>query len=336
MELPLVFAGFAAFAIAVYVVTDGFDLGVGLLFLLAPDDHDRDVMMESVEPVWDSNETWLVMGGTFLFAAFPSAYYILLPAFYIPVVSMLFGLIGRGVAFGFRGHAQRFRWFWDSVFAGGSLLAVLSQGLILGGFISGVPVFEGMFAGGPLLAFTVLGLLCGLGLVAGYALLGAGWLIWKSSGTTQVFARKIGRIALVGAAVMMALVSAWTALVDPVVAQRWIAWPNIAWLAPVPVTTALVVLWAWRSLNGPHEARTFQLGIGLFLLGFGGLIVSMWPYIVPRAITVWDGAADRQTLAFAGVGIGIVIPLVLAYQAHAYWVFRGKVGSAEPASPPSE
>jgi cytochrome d ubiquinol oxidase subunit II len=332
MELPVLFAAFAALTIAVYVVTDGFDLGVGILFVLAPDDADRDVMMESIEPVWDGNETWLVMGGTFLFAAFPSAYYILLPAFYVPVLTMLFGLIGRGVAVGFRGHALRFRRLWDWVFAGGSLLAVLSQGFILGGFVSGVPVSDGMFAGHSLDAFTTFGLLCGIGLVSGYALLGAGWLIWKSSGTTQVFARQAGRAALIVVVVMMSVVSAWTALADPAVARRWFTWPNIAWLAPVPAVTALTIIASWRSLSGSNEVRTFQLAIVMFLLGFGGLIVSLWPYIVPRAFTVWDGVADRSTLAFVGPGILLVMPIVLAYQAHAYWVFRGKVRIADTSA----
>ena len=191
-DLPLLFAAVAAFSVAVYVLSDGFDLGVGILFLAAPRDADRDVMMASIEPVWDGNETWLVMGGTLLFAAFPAAYYVLLPAFYLPIMFMLFALIFRGIAFGFRLQAVSYRWVWDIAFAGGSVLAVLCQGFVLGGFISGVPMEAGMFSGGPFDCFTILGLLCGLGLLGGYALLGAGWLIWKTEGSTQIFAREVG------------------------------------------------------------------------------------------------------------------------------------------------
>jgi cytochrome d ubiquinol oxidase subunit II len=324
VHAPVLFAAMTAFAVVVYVLADGFDLGVGILFLAAPRDADRDVMMASIEPVWDGNETWLVMGGTLLFTAFPAGYYVLLPAFYLPIMFMLFALILRGIAFNFRLHAASSRWVWDLAFAGGSALATLCQGFVLGGIISGVPMEAGMFSGGPFSFFTILGLLCGLGLLGGYALLGAGWLIWKTEGSTQVFAREVAHAALIVAAVMMAVVSGWTALSDPAVASRWFAWPNIAYLAPLPLAAAIVVFLIWRSLWARRETLPFILSVVLFLLGFAGLVVSLWPYVVPRHISVWDGAADPQTLAFAGVGIIIIIPIVLAYQAHAYWVFRGK------------
>jgi cytochrome bd ubiquinol oxidase subunit II len=324
MDAPLFFAAIAAFSLVVYVLADGFDLGIGLLFLIAPREEDRDVMMASIEPVWDGNETWLVMGGTLLFAAFPAAYYVLLPAFYLPIFFMLFGLILRGVAFAYRLQTVRYRGTWNVVFAGGSLLATLCQGLILGGFIAGVPVQNGMFAGGPFTCFTLLGLFCGLGLIGGYALLGAGWLIEKAEGSTQIFAREVAHSALILTTAMMVIVSGWTAISEPAVATRWFSWPNVAYLAPVPVATALVVLAIWKSLWSPREMLVFSLSFMLFLLGFGGLIVSLWPYIVPRHITIWDGASDPQTLQFVGVGVAIVIPIVLAYQAYAYWVFRGK------------
>jgi cytochrome d ubiquinol oxidase subunit II len=181
-----------------------------------------------------------------------------------------------------------------------------------------------MFSGDTFSFFTFLGLLCGLGLLGGYALLGAGWLIWKTEGSTQAFAREIGHAALILAAAMMALVSGWTALSDPAVASRWFSWPNIAYLGPLPLAAVIVVFFIWRSLWGRRETLPFLLSIALFLLGFAGLVVSLWPYVVPRHISVWEGAADPQALAFAGVGILTVIPIVLAYQAHAYWVFRGK------------
>jgi len=319
---PLFFAAIAAFTIAVYVVADGFDLGVGILFLVAPEEHDRRVMMASLEPVWDGNETWLVMGGTLLWAAFPAAYYVLLPAFYLPVMVMLAALVLRGFAFAFREQARGTRRIWDWIFALGSLLATLAQGMILGAFIGGVPMEAGMFAG---TAGGVLGALCGLGLAAGYALLAAGWLIWRTDGGTQLFARRAGRLALLGAAGMIALVSAWTAWSQPEVAQRWFTWPAIAWLSPVPVLTGLAVVATWRSIASAQDGRCFLMGIVIFLLGFVGLIVSLWPYVVPRHLTIWDAAADRQSLGFIGVGLVVVLPIVLAYQAHAYWVFRGKV-----------
>ena len=218
-DTPVLFAAVAAFSVVVYVLADGFDLGVGILFLAAPREDDRDLMMASIEPVWDGNETWLVMGGTLLFAVFPAGYYVLLPAFYLPICFMLFALIFRGIAFGYRVQATNFRYLWDIAFAGGSMLATLCQGLILGGLISGVPMQDGMFSGGPFSFFTLLGLLCGAGLLGGYALLGAGWLIWKTDGPTQVFAREIAQAALILTAIMMLLVSAWSAFSVPEVAQ---------------------------------------------------------------------------------------------------------------------
>jgi cytochrome d ubiquinol oxidase subunit II len=248
----------------------------------------------------------------------------LLPAFYLPVCFMLFALIFRGIAFEFRHQTQTYRWVWDLAFAGGSLLAPLCQGFILGGLINGVTMRDGMFAGGTFDFITLLGLACGLGLVGGYALLGAGWLIWKTDGPTQVFAREVGHSALILTAIMMLLVSAWSAWSVPEVAARWFVWPNIAFLAPVPVVTAAVLAAIWRGLWTGREPRTFILAIVVFLLGFAGLVVSLWPYVVPRHFTIWDGIADPYTLMFVGVGIAIIIPIVLAYQAHAYWVFRGK------------
>ncbi len=321
---PLLIGALVVFCVTVYVLADGFDLGVGIIFLAAPRDADRDLMMASIEPVWDGNETWLVMGGTLLFAAFPAGYYILLPAFYLPIMFMLFALIFRGVAFTFRSQAKQFRLVWDIAFALGSIVAALCQGLILGGLINGVPVENGMFSGGTFSFFSLLGLMCGVGLIGGYALMGAGWVIWKASGSTQVFAREIAHAALLLTAAMMLLVSAWSAWTVPEVAARWFSWPNIVWLAPVPFVTLAVVVAIWRGIWDAPEQRTFLLAIGLFGLGLIGLVVSLWPYIVPRHVTVWDGLADLQSVKFIAVGLVIILPIVLAYQTHAYWVFRGK------------
>ncbi|QEL26930.1 cytochrome d ubiquinol oxidase subunit II (plasmid) [Bosea sp. F3-2] len=326
---PLLFGALAAFCVTVYVLADGLDLGVGILFLAAPRNADRDLMMASIEPVWDGNETWLVMGGTLLFAVFPAGYYVLLPAFYLPIMFMLFALIFRGVAFGFRLQATRFRFVWDAAFAGGSILATLCQGMILGGLVTGVPVDNGMFTGGTFSSFTLLGLLCGVGLLGGYGLIGAGWLIWKTDGPTQVFAREIAHAALILVAIMMLLVSAWSAWSVPEVAARWFSWPNLILLAPVPLVTLAVIASIWRGLWRGADARTFLLSLGLFMLGLLGLVVSLWPYVVPRSVTVWDGISDPQSLAFIMAGVVLILPVVLVYQAHAYWVFRGKTGLAD-------
>lgn len=324
MDMPLIFALLAVFGVAVYVIADGFDLGVGILSFVAPIEVDRDVMMASVEPVWDGNETWLVFGGTLLLAAFPAAYYILLPAFYLPVILMLFALIFRGIAFSFRSQAGRSRKIWNLAFAGGSLIAAFAQGLVLGGFIGGVDVQNGMFHGEPFSFLSILGILCGLGLIGGYALMGAGWLVWKTDGPTQIFAREIAQAALILTGAMMAIVSAWTAFSEPEIAARWFSWPNIAWLAPIPLITLAIVAAAWRAIWSGPDGRLFFLSILIFLLGFFGLAISLWPYIVPRHVTIWSGAADPQTLWFAGIGLCFVLPVVVAYQLNAYWVFRGK------------
>ena len=336
MDLPLAFALVAALATALYVVADGFDLGIGILFLIAPREADRDLMMESIAPFWDGNETWLVFGGSLLLAAFPIAYTVLLPAFYLPLVSMLFALVFRGIAFEFRHRATRFRRVWDFAFAGGSLLAALSQGFVLGGFIHGVPISAGAFAGGTFSFLTILGVLCGIGLAAGYALLGAGWLIWKCSGPTQVFGREVGHAALLLSGLMMAAVSGWTAFTEGEVAQRWFAWPDTLLYALCPLAAGGVLIRLWTSLWGKHDSRPFVLAILLFLLGYAGLAISLWPYVVPRQATIWSAAADHGTLVFLGVGTAVILPVILAYLAHAYWVFRGKVpvDAAEEASVP--
>ncbi|MEJ0019806.1 MAG: cytochrome d ubiquinol oxidase subunit II [Acetobacteraceae bacterium] len=332
MDLPLIFALVIALGVAIYVIADGFDLGIGILFLFAPRDADRDLMMESVAPLWDGNETWLVMGGTLLLAAFAPGYYILLPALYLPIVFMLFALILRGVAFEFRFQAGRFRRVWDFVFAGGSVLAALCQGFVLGGFIQGVPIRDGMFAGGPLDFVSILGLLCGVGLIGGYALLGAGWLIWKTSGATQVFGREVGHAALILTMALMALVSLWTALTVPAVADRWFAWPQMLPEALLPLAAAATAIVLWRTLWSDRDFLPFLLGIALFLLGFAGLAVSLWPYVVPRQITIWQAAGDPATLKVLLVGVVIILPIVIAYTLHAYWVFRGKTVASEDSA----
>ena len=329
LDLPLLFALVLAFGIALYVVMDGFDLGLGILFPFAPDDADRDTMMSSIAPIWDGNETWLVLGGTMLLAVFPVSYSTLLPAFYVPLILMLFALIFRGIAFEFRFRAQRFRFLWDWAFAGGSALAGFCQGLVVGAFIDGVPVEHGAFAGSPFGFLSGFAVASGLGVVAGYALLGATWLIMKTAGTTGEFGRRAARPALLVTLAFVALVSLWTPIAHETIARRWFSLPNILFLWPVPFVTALVSLVIWRSVQSTHDAVPFIFSILLFLLALLGLGISIFPYAVPWTITIWQAASSTPTLQFVGVGVLVTLPIILAYSGYAHWIFRGKVRAGE-------
>jgi cytochrome d ubiquinol oxidase subunit II len=324
LDLPVLLGFVMAFGVAMYVIMDGYDLGVGILFPFAPSDADRDLMMDSLAPFWDGNETWLVLGGTLLIAAFPLAYATVLPALYVPVVLMLFALIFRGIAFEFRFRATRFRNIWDWAFSGGSALAGFCQGIILGAFIDGIPVRNGAFAGGTFEFLSAFAIACGLGLMAGYALLGATWLIFKTAGTTCLFGRSAARPALLLTLAFIALISLWTPVTHPQIAQRWFSWPNIGFLWPVPLLTALLAYGIWRETAGPHDTRPFVLSIAVFLLAYLGLGISLWPYAVPYTITLWQAASSPPTLAFVGVGVAITLPIIFAYLGYTHWVFRGK------------
>lgn len=328
-QLTLVWAAVIAFGVFMYVLMDGFDLGVGILFPFAPSDEARDLMMNSVAPVWDGNETWLVLGGTGLLAAFPVAYAVLLPALYFPILLMLIALIFRGVAFEFRFKARTSRHLWDKSFHYGSLLATFAQGLVLGGFIGGFRVEGGQFVGGAFEWLTPFSIMAGLGLISGYALLGATWLIMKTEGNLQRWvARTAGRMLFVVLAFII-LVSIWTPLHEPAIAARWFSWPNIAFLAPVPIATALLAFGLWRSLAQGYERLPFILTMGLFALSFLGLAISLWPYVVWPEVTIWDAASSPRSQLFVLVGAAITIPATLAYTAYSYWVFRGKVRAGE-------
>ena len=320
LDLPLLFALVVAFAVAMYVVMDGFDLGIGILFPFAPADADRDMMMNSVAPFWDGNETWLVLGGTLLIGAFPVAYATLLPALYVPVMVMLFALIFRGLAFEYRFRAQRLRRFWDWSFAGGSALAGFCQGLILGAFIDGVPE-RGASTFGFLSGFAVVS---GLGVPAGYVLLGATWLILRTSGNTAAFGRKAAKPALILTLAFVALISIWTPLAHAEIAARWFSLPNILFLWPVPFVTALVAWMIWRTIPSARESVPFLGSIALFLLALSGLGISLFPYAVPRSITIWQAATSTPTLRFIGIGVLVILPIILTYLGYAHWLFRGK------------
>lgn len=323
--LVLAFAGIIGFAVFMYVLMDGFDLGVGILFPVAPSNRDRDAMMNSVAPIWDGNETWLVLGGAALFGAFPLAYGVLLPALYLPLLVMLIALVFRGVAFEFRFKAGRSRFLWDIAFAGGSTLATFAQGVVLGAFIQGFAVEGREFVGGSFDWLTPFSVLTGAALIPGYALLGATWLILKTEGALQDWAYGTAARQLVLVVGFMGAVSLWTPLLDPAIAARWFTWPNLAYLSPVPIAVAVVSLALYRGIRGRAEVSPFILSMVLFLLGYGGLAISLWPNLVPPHVSIYEAAAPPETLWFMVVGFVVLIPVILAYTAYSYWVFRGKV-----------
>jgi cytochrome d ubiquinol oxidase subunit II len=307
-----------------YVLLDGFDLGVGILYGLAPEDG-RGLVMNSISPIWDGNETWLILGGLGLFAAFPLAFAIIIPALYFPILIMLLALVFRGVAFEFRFKRPGLRRFWDRAFAAGSAIATFAQGVMLGAFIQGFQVTGRVFTGSSFDWVRPFSLLTGVALMFGYALLGAGWLVMKTEGTLQAWARQAGQVALIGVLVAIGIVSIWTPLADPDIAVRWFSWPNIAFLLPIPIITLLIAWGAWISLHRPHAALPFIAAVGIFLMSYIGITISLWPMIVPHRYSLWDAASAESTQAFLLIGTMFLLPVILMYTAWSYWVFRGKV-----------
>jgi cytochrome d ubiquinol oxidase subunit II len=328
-SLPVIWALIIGTAVALYVVLDGFDLGIGILFPLFPDEHDRDQMMNSVAPFWDGNETWLVLGGGGLWIAFPKAFAVIMSALYVPVIVMLLALIFRGVAFEFRWVAKPHHRWWDIAFSGGSIVATFSQGLVLGGLLQGIEVRSGQFAGGTFDWLTPFSLLCGCALVTGYALLGATWLAMKTDAQVEARARALGKVLLVLTMGFIGIVSIWTPLAFPRIAQRWFSMPNLLYLSPVPLATALLMLGCWFGLVRGKSAQPFVCAVLLFLLAFAGLVVSNVPYLVPPTITVYDAAAHPKSMVFMLVGVAILLPVIIGYTVFNYWVFRGKVRAGE-------
>ena len=308
-----------------YVILDGFDLGVGMLFGFQPDTESRNLVMNSIAPIWDGNETWLVLGGLALLAAFPLAFAIIIPAVYYPILIMLLALIFRGVAFEFRFRDVEHKTLWDHGFTWGSTIATFAQGIVLGAFIQGFQVDGRHFAGSSWDFLTPFSVLTGVALVFGYGLLGAGWLILKTEGDLQARARRLGRWCFLGVFVAIGLVSIWTPLMNANIAARWFSWPNILFLAPVPIVTALLGYLEWRSLHNDSEAMPFVGAILLFLVSYLGIAISLWPMIVPHAYTLWEAASSESTQAFLAVGTLFLLPVILMYTGWSYWVFRGKV-----------
>jgi len=327
IDLVPVWIVILAVAVFMYVLLDGFDLGVGILFPFAPDDASRNLMMDSVAPIWDGNETWLILGGIGLFAAFPLAFAIIIPASYFPILVMLLGLIFRGVAFEFRMKAHRSRFLWDHAFFWGSLAATFAQGVVLGSFVRGYEVQGRQFAGSVWDWAQPFPLAVGVGLVCGYVLLGATWLVTKTEGALQHWSRKKARMALYAVVLFVIAISIWTPMLQPKIAQRWFSWPNIAWLAPVPLATALIAAWLWHSLSSAREGGPFFAAMALFLTGYTGLAISVWPNIVPHTISLWDAASSNKSQVFLLVGTMFLLPIIVMYTGWSYYVFRGKVRS---------
>ncbi|AIL63773.1 MULTISPECIES: cytochrome d ubiquinol oxidase subunit II [Pseudomonas] len=326
IDLPLIWAVIIIFGIMMYVVMDGFDLGIGILFPFVKGEQDRDVMMNTVAPVWDGNETWLVLGGAALFGAFPLAYAVVLSALYLPLMLMLVGLIFRGVAFEFRFKATaEKRHLWDKAFIGGSLAATFFQGVALGAFIEGFKVVDRSYAGGAFDWLTPFSLFCGLGLIVAYALLGCTWLIMKTEGKLQLQMHDLARpLALVLLAVT-GIVSIWTPLAHPEIASRWFTLPNLFWFLPVPILVLVTLYGLLKAVARNAHYTPFLLTLALIFLGYSGLGISLWPNIIPPSVSIWDAAAPPQSQGFMLVGALFIIPFILGYTFWSYYVFRGKV-----------
>ncbi|MDP8986127.1 MAG: cytochrome d ubiquinol oxidase subunit II [Pseudomonadota bacterium] len=325
--LSLVWAGIVAFAVFAYVVMDGFDLGIGILFRFLAAGHERDQAMNSIAPVWDGNETWLVLGGGALLAAFPLAYAIILPATYPLMIAMLLGLLFRGVAFEFRWRDAAHRRYWDAAFSIGSLVATVAQGITLGAILQGIRVADNAYAGGWLDWLSPFSVLTGISLVLGYALLGASWLIGKTEGAAQAHARRMAFSLGIATLAAMAAVSAATPFLDYDYWRRWFTPPGVFLTSQVPLLVLITAVLFFWSLRRGFERLPFLMVLALFVLNFVGLGISVFPYLVPRQVTIWDAAAPPESQAFMLAGTAFILPVILGYTAWAYWVFRGKVAS---------
>ena len=324
-DLTIIWALIIVFAVFVYVVMDGFDLGIGILFPGFKVGPERDTAMNSIAPIWDGNETWLVLGGGGLLAAFPLAYGVILSALYAPIIAMLLALIFRGVAFEFRWRDPAHQPMWDLAFCGGSFLAALSQGVVLGALLQGIQVTGRAYAGGWWDWLTPFSLLTGVGVVVAYALIGATWLVLKTEGALQ---RQAVRHAWrFGAATLVAIaaVSLATPFLKGNYFDRWLTYPNILLVAPVPILVAFASIAFARSLKAGRELAPFLLTLFVFLLCFVGMGISIFPYVIPGAVTIWEAATDRSSQIFMLVGTSVIVPVILGYTGWAYWVFRGKV-----------
>ncbi|MBP2549866.1 cytochrome d ubiquinol oxidase subunit II [Neorhizobium galegae] len=329
LDLPFIWAAIIAFAVLAYVILDGFDLGVGILFPFFDAKHDRDVMMNSVAPVWDGNETWLVLGGGGLLAVFPLAYATILPALYAPLITMLLALIFRGVAFEYRWRSKPAERLWDGAFAGGSTVAAFCQGVALGALVQGIPVVNRAYAGGWWDWLTPFSIATGFAVLVGYALLGATWLVMRTSGDLAARARRFAFATALLTVLAMACVSLWTPFLKPDYLDRWFRYPTAIFSVIVPLLVIGCLMVLLNGLKTKHDSRPFLAALGLFVLAYAGIGISFYPYIVPTSVTIWDAAGPDKSLAFLLVGAAVLVPAILAYTAYAYWVFRGKVNPEE-------
>jgi cytochrome d ubiquinol oxidase subunit II len=328
IDLAFIWAGLIALAVLMYVVMDGFDLGIGILFPFLKRPDDRDVMMNSIAPVWDGNETWLVLGGGGLLAVFPLAYSLLMTAFYAPLIVMLLALVFRGVAFEFRFRDPRHRFFWDHAFSAGSIGATFCQGMVLGTFVQGIEIEGRNYAGGWFGWLTPFSVFTGAALIVGYALLGATWLVMKTEGELQARVIRFARGLALGTLAAIVAVSVWTPFLNLSYAMRWFSMPNVLYLSPVPLLVAATAWALWRSL-GRNDVQPFVCALLLFVLSFAGLAISLYPYLVPPEITIYEAAGPPESLSFLLAGAVVLLPIILAYTAYSYWVFRGKVRAGE-------
>ncbi|ATP46789.1 cytochrome d ubiquinol oxidase subunit II [Pseudomonas kermanshahensis] len=326
IDLPLIWAVIIIFGVMMYVVMDGFDLGIGMLFPFVKGERDRDVMMNTVAPVWDGNETWLVLGGAGLFGAFPMAYSVVLEALYLPLILMLIGLIFRGVAFEFRFKAKDDkRHIWDKAFIWGSLIATFFQGVALGAFIEGFKVVDRHYAGGTLDWLTPFSVFSGLGLIVAYTLLGCTWLIMKTEGPLQLQMHDLAKPLALVLLVVIGIVSLWTPIAYPQIADRWFSMPNLIWFMPVPILVLVTFYGLLKAVARNANYTPFLLTLVLIFLGYSGLGISVWPNIIPPSISIWDAAAPPQSQGFMLVGTLFILPFILGYTFWSYYVFRGKV-----------
>jgi cytochrome bd ubiquinol oxidase subunit II len=329
IDLSFVWAGIIAFAVLAYVVLDGFDLGIGIVFPFFLNRRDRDVMTNTIAPVWDGNETWLVLGGGGLMAVFPLAYAIILPALYMPVILMLISLIFRGVAFEFRWRTHHESHLWDFGFWIGSSIAALMQGIALGALVQGIAVSGRQYAGGWWDWLTPFSVLTGISVLVGYALLGVTWLNLKTNGTIQVRSAKLARPLSIMLLVLIGIVSLWTPFINEVYFERWFGWPTAFFSSFVPLLLAVCALALWHGLTQGRHLQPFLAALGLFILSFAGLGISFYPYMIPGVLTIKDAAAPESSLKFLLVGAAVLLPTILTYTGYAYWVFRGKIDPEE-------
>ncbi|MDG2517442.1 cytochrome d ubiquinol oxidase subunit II [Lysobacter soli] len=326
--LPVIWFGVIGFGVLMYVVLDGFVLGLGILAPFAETEAQLDHMMNTAAPIWDGNETWLVLGGAGLLAAFPKAYAVVLSALYLPVLLMLIALVFRGVAFEFRFKANRAKFAWGLAFSLGSMVCAFAQGVILGALVEGMPLQDGKYMAGAFGWFSPFSMLTGIAVLFGYALLGSTWLILKTEGRMQDIARGLTRPLVLVVVAFMGLVSAWLPFLDSRVMARWFEDGNFWWLAPVPLLALANAFALWRAaMRRGRDARPFVLTLCFFALGFAGLVLGIWPNIVPPGLTIWDAASPPSSQGFVLVGLIVLLPAILGYTYWSYSVFKGKVAA---------